>query len=469
MSEPAPAASPASGITVLIVGAGITGLGAAYHLRTHNIPYVILEKDADLGGVWHTHRWHGVRCDSEIIKYSFSFKPFLSLQAVQSGAAIHRYLRATAAEFGIEEHIRFNTAVTRAVFDLEAKQWIVHTTQGTFTSQFLLNGNGYFAEPYVPAFPGSDRFQGEIVHTAHLDGARTFRDKDVVVVGSGATAICCAPELARESRSLVLLQRSPSYIYEISNRTGLGTRLSQRLYSLGITGPMKLLRHWIQCKDDVVFVGFRRFPRFARWFFKRHWLPTVGDEAFRAHFRPRYNPWEQRITVAIGLKEKLRTKEIVVRTGEIDRFTDTSIVLTGGDEITCDVCVLATGFDLNLLKFDVYVGDEKIGVAGRDFYKRMMLGGVPNYFHPVGAWHTAWTQSSETVARFAVKIMAYMKRNGFRSVSVDRRDVEFTPPLTANYIKRSLARMPKFYGTYDLPSLDNLVSYRFNPRSFRFS
>ena len=120
-------------------------------------------------------------------------------------------------------------------------------------------------------------------------------------------------------------------------------------------------------------------------------------------------------------------------------------------------------------KFDLYVGNEKIDVAGRDFYKRMMLGGVPNYFHPVGAWHTAWTQSSETVTRFAIKIMAHMKRNGFRSGSVERRDVEFTPPLTANYIKRNLGRIPKFYGTYDLPSLDNLVSYRFNPRSFSFS
>src|SRR5262249_53389607 len=311
----------ASDTTVLIVGDGITGLGAAYHLGAHGIPYIILEKDADVGGVWHTHRWHGVRCDSEFIKYSFSFKPFLSPQAVQSGAMIHRYLRATATELGIVERIRFNAAVTRARFDLEAKQWIVETTQGVFTSQFLLNGNGYFANPHVPVFPGSDRFRGEIIHTAYLDGERTFRNRDVVVVGSGATAICCAPELARVSRSLVLLQRSPSYIYEISNRAGFGTLLSQRLYAVGLTAPVTLLRGWIQCKDDLIFVGFRRFPRLARWFFKRHWVPAVGEEAFRAHLRPRYDPWQERITVAIGLKEKLRNNEVVFRTGEIDHFT----------------------------------------------------------------------------------------------------------------------------------------------------
>src|SRR5262249_21321222 len=241
--------------------------------------------------------------------------------------------------------------------------------------------------PHMPVFPGSDRFRGEIIHTAYLDGERTFRNRDVVVVGSGATAICCAPELARVSRSLVLLQRSPSYIYEISNRAGFGTLLSQRLYAVGVTAPpVILLRGWIQCKDDLVFVGFRRFPRLARWFFKRHWVPVVGEEAFRAHVRPRYDPWQERITVAIGLKEKRRNNEVVFRTGEIDHFTESSIVLAGGDEIPCDVCVLATGFDLNLLKFDLVVGAEKVDVAGRGFFKRMVLGGGAGYFSTLGAW-----------------------------------------------------------------------------------
>jgi monooxygenase len=159
----------------------------------------------------------------------------------------------------------------------------------------------------------------------------------------------------------------------------------------------------------------------------------------------------------------------VIKTGEIDRFTESSLVMTTGEAVKCDVCILATGFDLNLLKFDLYVGAAKLAVGGVNFYKGLMLGGVPNYFHPFGAWHTAWTQRSETVTRFAIKIMAYMKKHGFRTVAIDRKDVAFTPSITPGYVKRSLAMMPRFYGTYDLPSIDNIVSYRFNPRSFNFS
>jgi monooxygenase len=455
---------------VIIIGAGVTGLSAAYYLRGAGLSYTILEADADLGGVWHTHRWHGARCDSDFVKYSFSFKPFLSDRCLQTREQIHRYLRSIATEFHIMEHIRFATRVTRAVFDDAEQRWIVHTSQGTFTSQFLINGNGYFSEPYVPRFRDSEKFKGEIIHAAALDDRRTFTDKDVVLVGSGSTAVCAAPELAPPvSRSLTLLQRSPTYIYEISNAAGRLTRLCQMLHTRGITVPLRALRYYLQCRDDVIFVGFRRFPRVARWFFRRHWIDAVGKERFEAHFRPRYNPWEQRIAVAIGLKEKLRTNAITIKTGEVERFTESSIRLTNGEEVRCDVCILATGFDLDILKFELFVGDTRIAIPGINFYKGIMLGGVPNYFHPFGAWHTAWTQRSETVMKYAIQIIAYMKRRGFGAVSIARRDVAFTPPITPGYITRSLSMMPRFYGTYDLPSIDNLVSYRFDPRRFSFS
>ncbi len=455
--------------TAIIIGAGITGIGAAYYLRAHNISYTILEGKDDLGGVWNTHRWHGARCDSDFIKYSFSFKPFLSPQCLQSREHIHQYLRSVATEFELLEHIRFNTLVTKAVFDIDDAHWIVHTNTGIFASQFLINGNGYFSNPYMPVFRNAETFTGEIIHTSDLDGRRTFTDKDVVLVGSGSTAICCAPELSRVSKSLVLIQRSPSYIYEISNKASRVTLMCQRLHEIGITFPVKVLRYYLQCKDDLIFVLFRRFPRFARWVFKHHWLKTIGEESFQRHFSPRYNPWEQRIAVAIGLKEKLQKKEISIKTGEIDHFTESSIVLTSGEDIRCDACILATGFDVNFLKFDMYVGEEKRALKGLNFYKGLMMGAVPNYFQPVGVWHSAWTQRSETATRFAIKIMTYMKRNGFRTVSIERKDVECSPGITPNYIKRCLSSMPRLYGTYNLPSIDNIVSYRFHPGSFKFS
>lgn len=455
---------------VIVIGAGMTGLAAAYYLRSNNIPYTILEAKQDLGGVWNTHRWHGARCDSDFIKYSFSFKPFLSAQCLQSRQQIHEYLHSVAEEFSILEHIRFGTRVIKAVFSVEEQGWTVHTNQGTFTAQFLINGNGYFSdEPHVPVFKDADKFKGEIIHTSHLDGSRTFLDKKVVLVGSGATAICCAPELARVSKSLVLLQRSPSYIYEIDNQAGALIRLCQNLHRLGLHFAVKWLRRYLQLRDDLVFVGFRKFPRIARWFFRRHWLKAIGEDALREHLSPRYNPWEQRIAVAIGLKEKLRKGEIAIKTAEIDRFTESAIVLANGESVECDACILATGLNLRFFSFDMYVGEAKISLERINFYKGVMLGGVPNYFHPMGSWHSAWTQRLEPVTRFAIRIMQHMTKHGFGTVSIERREVNAAPGITPNYVKRCLATLPQLQGTSNLPSIDNIVANRFNPASFNFS
>jgi cation diffusion facilitator CzcD-associated flavoprotein CzcO len=456
--------------TAIIIGAGMTGIGAAYYLRANNISYTILEAKADLGGVWNTHRWHGARCDSDFIKYSFSFKPFLSAQCLQSRETIQQYLRSVATEYSIVENIRFATRVTKAVFSVQAQQWTVHTNQGTFSAQFLINGNGYFSdEPHVPVFKDADKFKGEIIHTSHLDGKRTFTDKRVVVVGSGATAICCAPELSSVSKSLVLLQRSPSYIYEISNQAGALIVFCQNLYKLGIRAPVKWLRSYLQLRDDLVFVGFRKFPRLARWFFRNHWLHAVGEESFRQHFSPRYNPWEQRIAVAIGLKEKLQTGQIIVKTAEIERFTQSSIVLTNGERIECDTCILATGLNLRIFSFDIYIGDEKVALERINFYKGLMVGGIPNYFHPMGSWHSAWTQRLEPVIRFAIKIMAYMQEHGFGAVSIERRELDAAPGITPSYVMRCLSTIPRLQGTSNLPSIDNVFATRFSPRRFNFS
>jgi cation diffusion facilitator CzcD-associated flavoprotein CzcO len=456
--------------SVIIVGAGMTGIGAAYYLRARGVSYAVLEASGDVGGVWHTHRWHGARCDSDFIKYSYSFRPFLSPQCLQGRETIQRYLRSVADDFGILPHIRFNTRVRRAVFDEAAARWRVETDHGSFSARFLINGNGYFSErPYVPELPDADRFRGEIVHTSHLDGARSFGGKKVVLVGSGATAICCAPELARVSGSLVLLQRSPSYIYETSNRAGALIRACQALHRLGVPAAVRALRWWLQLRDDLVFVGFRRFPRAARWFFRRHWAGAVAPGFLREHLSPRYDPWEQRIAVATGLKEKLRSNEIVVKTGEIERFTESGLVLKGGEAIDCDVCVLATGLNLRFFSFELYVGKARVAVERINFYKGLLVGGIPNYFHPMGSWHSAWTQRLEPVTRLALRIMAHMDRHGLGTVRVPRKELEAAPGITPNYVRRCLATMPRLEGTTNLPSLDNLLANRFRPHDYQFS
>lgn len=455
--------------TAIIVGAGITGIGAAYYLRESGIPYVVLEANSDVGGVWHTQRWHGARCDSDFIKYCFSFKPHLSPHCLQGRAEIQRYLRSVTEEFAIVDRIRFNTRVTAASFSRRTQRWVVETSSGRFTAQFLINGNGYFSAPHVPKFPGADEFRGELVHTFDLDGTRTFEGKDVVLVGSGSTAVCAAPELAKVSKSLTMLQRSPSYVYEIDNNATIAIRVAQALYRRGITLPLRLLRGWLQARDDIIFVALRALPRFAKWIFRRHWLGAVDEGTLREHFTPKYSPWEQRIPIAIGFKEAVRTGKVVLKTTEIERFTASGIHLKSGEELKCDVCILATGFELNFFKFPVQVDGAAVDQAGINFYKGLMMGGVPNYFQPVGVWHSAWTQRSEAATRFAVKIMVHMRKNGYRSVHIDREGVRYTPAITPNYIMRSFERMPRLYGTYELPSVDNLLCYRFSPRSFKFS
>ena len=456
--------------TAIVIGAGITGIGTSYHLGANNISYLVLEANTDLGGIWLTQRWHGARCDSDIIKYSYSFKPFLSKTCLLNSEDIYRYLQTVAQEFRILENIRFGTSVNKAIFDTTAKRWFIHTNNGVFTCQYLFNGNGYFSEtPYVPRFEGSDRFSGEIIHTFDLKDSRTFEDKNVALIGSGATAICCAPELSRVSKSLTMIQRSPSYIYEIDNEVGGLTTLCQALHEHGIKWPVRILRYALQLRDDAIFVGFRRFPRTAKRFFRRHWLQAVGRESFDRHFRPDYRPWEQRIPVAVGLKEKIRNRDIAIRTGEIDRFTGSSIVLKDGEDIPCDVCVLATGYNIDYLKFEIFVDDKRIVTDRINFYKGLMMGSIPNYFHPFGVFHSAWTQRSERVARFAIRLMSYMKNNDYQMVILDRRNVNTSPKITPNYIKRHIDTLPRLYGSFELPALDNLISYRFDPSKFRFS
>lgn len=454
--------------TTIIIGAGITGIGAAYYLRESKIPYVVLEANSDVGGVWHTQRWHGARCDSDFIKYCFSFKPYLSAHCLQDRAEIQRYLRSVTEEFGIADQIRFNTMVHGASFNSRSQRWVVETNRGTFTAQFLINGNGYFSAPHIPKFPGAGEFRGELVHTFDLDDRRTFEGKDVVLVGSGSTAICCAPELAKVSKSMTMLQRSPSYVYEIDNNATPSMRLAQALYRRGITLPVRLLRGWLQARDDIIFVAFRAMPRLAKWFFRRHWHNAVDAKTLREHFTPKYSPWEQRIPIAVGFKEAVRSGRLALKTAEIESFTPTGMRLTTGEELKCDVCVLATGFELNFLKFRLEVDGAAVDMAGINFYKGLMMGGVPNYFQPVGVWHSAWTQRSETATRFAVKVMAHMKAHGHRSVRIDREGVTYTPAITPNYIMRCFAKMPRLYGTYELPSVDNLLCYRFDPRLFKF-
>lgn len=457
---------------VIIIGAGISGIGASHYLSKFNISHMVLEKRNDVGGMWSSHKWPGVRCDSDIVKYSFSFHPFLSDKRLVEGEAIQSYLKEVSVKSGIIDKIRFGISVIKIDFDSEKCIWNVHTDKGIFKSRFVINANGYFSEtPHIPKFVNSEKFQGEIRHIFDVNQKdnQEYKNKKVLLIGSGASAICAIPVLCRDCLSLTVLQRSPSYIYEENNEISIFISVAQKLFRKNFGFPLKVLRYFMQLKDDIVFVVFRRWPWIGRLFFKYHWKDTVDQKTYAEQFTPRYDPWEQRIPVSIGLKETVKNNEFNLITGEIASFTHTGAIFKSGKEIGFDLCILATGIDLQFFKFDIYLDHEQVDTRGINYYKGMMMGGIPNFFQPVGTFHTSWTQRTEMVSNLVAKIIAYMRRHKLESVGISRRNVVNATSITPNYVTRNISQLPVLYGSLELPSIDMFLSYRFRVSEFNFS
>ena len=456
--------------TVIIVGAGLAGICASYYLSKNDIPHLILEKSSAAGGIWSSLTWPGIRCDTEILNYSYSFNPFLSDSSLVSGAEISDYLKTTADDFGITEKTLFDTRVKSADFSTTEQRWNIQTSRGKFKAQFMINANGYFSDKsHVPEFKGTDKFKGAITHLFGVTKKTVIKGKSVVLVGSGASAISTAPALATDSQSLTLLQRSPSYIYEDNNSPGLFTRLAQMLYRAGFKSPVKAINLFMQLKSDLVFVVFRKAPWLGKLFFRYHWKDVVDRTTYNKHFCPLYNPWEQRIPVATGFKQLIREGKIQLETGHIEKFTANGILLKNGRFIESDLCILATGFNLKFFRFEISIDDQRVDTRSINFFKGMMMGGIPNYFQPFGPPHTSFTRRVETVSKHIVKIILHMRKQNLDTVSIARKQVEKTPRITPNYIMRDLPTLPAFYGTLELPTLDNLFFYRFRARDYNFS
>jgi monooxygenase len=456
--------------TVIIVGAGLAGICASYYLSKNDIPYLILEKSSAAGGIWSSLTWPGIRCDTEILNYSYSFNPFLSDSSLVSGGEISDYLKTTADDFGITEKTLFDTRVKSANFSTTEQRWNIQTSRGEFQTRFLLNANGYFSDkPHVPKFKGSENFNGEITHLFKVTRNTDIRGKSIVLVGSGASAISTAPALAAECSSLTLLQRTPSYIYEDNNRPGWILNMAQKLHAAGFHLPVKTVNFFLQLKYDLVFVVFRKAPWIGKLFFRHHWKGSVDRETYDQHFCPDYNPWEQRIPVAVGLRQLIENREIDLVTGRIREFRESGILLEDGRFIESNLCILATGFNLSFFRFAISIDRQPIEPRGINFYKGMMMGGIPNYFQPFGPPHTSFTRRIETVSKHIVKIMLYMRKHQLDTVSIARKQIEKVPRITPNYIMRNLDALPAFYGTLELPTIDNLFFYRFRARDYHFS
>ncbi|QNG20507.1 NAD(P)/FAD-dependent oxidoreductase [Rhodococcus triatomae] len=444
-------------IDVLVIGAGLSAIDAAYHVQK-NFPdrsYTLLEARDSLGGTWDLFRYPGIRSDSDMYTLGFPFRPWTGEKAIADGHTILEYLRDTAAEFGIDEHIRYGHRVVRAEWSTRDSLWTIEaqrTDSGQtvrFTAGFLLCCTGYYRydEGYTPDFPGVDRFGGTLVHPQHWPEDLDYTGKRVVVIGSGATAVTLAPSMADAASHVSILQRSPSYIISVPARDALATTLQERL-------PGGLGHRLARLKSTLVatalYQACQRFPTFMKGRIRdlqKRWLPDGYD--IDTHFAPRYDPWDQRMCLVPNgdLFRAIRHGDVDMVTDRIATFTETGIALESGAELEADVVVSATG--LNLLAFggiELVVDGDSVELSDTMAYKGMMLSGVPNFAFVVGYTNASWTLKADLVSEYVVRLLRYMDDKGFAR-AVPRRDpsVDEEPFLdfAAGYVLRSVDSFPR--------------------------
>ena len=446
-------------LDVLIVGAGLSGIGAAVHLQT-DCPgkrYAILEGRERSGGTWDLFQYPGIRSDSDMFTLGYSFKPWTEAKAIADGPSILGYIRETAREHGVEQKIRYQRRVVRADWSSADTRWTVEverTDTGEteqLTCSFLFGCTGYYnyAEGYTPQFEGTDRFRGEIVHPQHWPEQLDYSGKRVVVIGSGATAVTLVPSMAEQGAAHVtMLQRSPTYIVALPGRDPIADVLRSKL-------PPRVaypIVRWKNVTLQATMYGLsRRAPRFMRKVLRRgveRQLPPGYD--VDTHFNPRYDPWDQRICLVpdADLFKAIRSGDASVVTDRIETFTESGLKLASGAELEADVIVTATGLNLQLL------GGMEIGVDGRSVdmadtvgYKGMMFSGLPNMAVTLGYTNASWTLKADLCAEYVCRLLNHMDANGYRVVTPRGPDPsQPTQPfldLRSGYVLRSLDALPK--------------------------
>ncbi len=448
---------PGDHVDVVIVGAGLSGIGSACHLQLEcpDRDYLVLESRDAIGGTWDLFRYPGVRSDSDMFTLGYSFRPWTATKSIADGQAIREYVRDTARQFGVTDRIRFGHRVVRAEWDSDAARWTVHaqrTDTGepvVVTCEFLFTCCGYYRydEGYSPEFPGRERFRGTVVHPQHWPEDLDVSGRRVVVVGSGATAVTLVPALAGDAEHVTMLQRSPSYVLSIPSVDGVAERLQRRL-------PHRVVYPVVRWKNVLVASALyqlsRRRPAFMRKLLQKgvtNALPAGYD--IQTHFGPEYEPWDQRLCfVPDGdLFQALHTGKAEVVTDTIETFTEDGIRLASGRELAADVVVTATG--LNLLP----IGGMQLAVDGQEVslpetvaYKGMMLSGVPNFALAVGYTNASWTLKCDLVGLYVCRLLDHMREHGYRSVTPRRPSSgELSPliDLKSGYVRRGAHLLPK--------------------------
>lgn len=459
MAHPASSTAPAAPLDVLIVGAGLSGIGAARHLqqRCPGKTFALLEGRAALGGTWDLFRYPGIRSDSDMHTLGYSFKPWTAAKAIADGPSILNYIRSAAEETGVTQHIRYRHMVKRAAWSSADALWTVECEQqlddGVKTAvqiqaRFLYLCSGYYsyAEGHAPEFAGQADFQGQVVHPQFWPEKLDYANKQVVVIGSGATAVTLVPSMADTAAHVTMLQRSPTYVISRPAEDGLAQRLQRLL-------PDRLayaLTRWKNVGLGMFFFQLaRRRPNKVKQVLVHLAKKQAGGQVDAAHFTPKYKPWDQRVCVVPDgdLFRQLRAGKASVVTDTVDHFTPTGIKLHSGKELKADIVVTATGLKLNAL------GDIAVTVDGRAcnanqtlVYRGMMLSDVPNLAMAFGYTNASWTLKADLTAERVCRLLNHMDAQGLRTaVARPGNDVEPQPFLdfSSGYVQRAASLLPK--------------------------
>jgi len=467
---------------VLIVGAGLSGIGAGVHLQAKcpGKRYVILEGREDMGGTWDLFQYPGIRSDSDMHTLGFNFKPWKDPKAIADGPAILKYIHETAEENAIDRHIRFQHLVTRAEWSSEDAAWTVtaqrkdtgETVQ--FSANFLYMCAGYYSyrEGYTPAFDGLDDFRGQLVHPQKWPDDLDYSGKRVVIVGSGATAMTLLPAMAQTAAHVTMLQRSPTYVVSRPARDWFANLLRSLLpdkWAYAITRWRNVLL------QQYVYRRTRTTPEKVKQYLLDRVREELGpDYDVEKHFTPDYNPWDQRLCLVpdSDLFEVIRDGSASVETDTIDRFVENGIRLDSGKVLEADIIVTATGLNL------VVQGEAEFSVDGKpvDFsqtlsYKGLMNSDVPNLAAAFGYINASWTLRADLISEFVCRLLNHMDATGTRQVTPRLREEDRNMPtrpwiedFSAGYMQRFMHRMPK---QGDREPWINPQNYRRDRKMFR--
>ena len=471
-------------VDVVVVGAGLSGIGAGYHLQTisPDRSYVILEGRDGLGGTWDLFKYPGIRSDSDMHTLGFSFKPWTEAKSIADGPSILQYLKQTVAQFGIDKHIRYGQLVTKAQWSTDDAQWTVTSTNkatgasNTITCLFLFMCSGYYSykKGHTPEFAGREKFKGLVIHPQEWPTDLDYAGKRVVVIGSGATAVTIVPSMADKAAHVTMLQRSPTYMVSRPDHDVLANRLRKVLPPKMAYNLTRFKNTW---RQQLVYNKTRTDPdKVKQLLLGGIQLELGADYDIAKHFTPAYNPWDQRLCLVPNgdFFKSMREGKASVVTDHITSFTETGIQLASGEHLDADIIITATGLELVTLgEMDFFVDGNQVDFAKTWTYKGFAYSDIPNMASTFGYINASWTLRSDLTAEYVCRLLNHMRKKGvaqctprLREQDRNMKERPWIDGFSSGYMQRMMHRMPR-QGDHE-PWI-NPQNYRRDKKMFKHS